>query len=110
MFIVGEKITILKSIISQNLICPNCNKKNSTKVSILGIYKHLVQIPFISGGKYGESICTNCKKSINLKDMPANIKLAYFELKETVKTPIWFYSGLIMIKTLVLIKIFSKYA
>ena len=41
--------------------------------------------------------------------MPDLIKLAYYELKETVKTPIWFFGGLITIKVLVLIKIFSKY-
>ncbi|MDV7187158.1 hypothetical protein R3X25_07675 [Lutibacter sp. TH_r2] len=109
MFLAGKKSTILKSENSLDLVCPKCNSKNSTKVSILGYYKHLIQIPFLSGGKFGVSECKKCKQQYNLKNMPANIKLAYFELKETSKTPIWFYSGLIIIKSLVLIKIFSKY-
>jgi len=109
MFLIGKKSFILKSEISKNIICPKCKKVNSTKVSILGVYKHLIQIPFISGGKYGESICANCNGIIKLKNMPAEIKLAYYELKETVKTPIWFYTGLIIVKILVLIKIFSRY-
>ncbi|WP_456377834.1 hypothetical protein [Lutibacter sp.] len=109
MFLAGKKTFILKNKLSKGIACPSCNKKNSTKIFILGVYKHLVQIPFISGGKLGESICTNCNNTIKLKDMPAAIKLAYFELKETTKTPIWFYTGLIIIKTLVLVKIFSKY-
>lgn len=109
MFLAGKKSTILKSEISQDLTCPKCNAKNATKVLILGFYKHLVQIPFLSGGKSGASECGKCKQQYTLKNMPANIKLAYFELKETTKTPFWFYAGLIVIKTLVLIKIFSKY-
>lgn len=109
MFLAGKKSVVLKGETSQNLTCPKCEAKNSTKVSILGFYKHLIQIPFLSGGKSGISECTKCKQHYTLKNMPATIKLAYFELKETTKTPIWFYSGLIVIKTLVLVKIFSKY-
>ncbi|SDX49380.1 hypothetical protein SAMN05444411_10661 [Lutibacter oricola] len=109
MFLAGKKSTILKSEHSQDLTCPKCNKKNATKVSIIGTYKHLFSIPFLSGGKSGTSECNKCKQQYTLQNMPANIKLAYFELKETTKTPIWFFTGLIVIKSLVLIKIFSKY-
>ncbi|WP_299523193.1 hypothetical protein [uncultured Lutibacter sp.] len=99
----------MKSETSNEVTCPKCNTQNSTKVSIIGVYKHLVQIPFLSGGKSGESICISCNQKFTLKNMPASIKLAYFELKETVKTPIWFFSGLIVVKVLVLVKIFSRY-
>lgn len=109
MFLAGKKTSILKSETSKEVTCPKCITKNSTKVFIIGVYKHLVQIPFLSGGKYGESTCSNCNQVYTLKNMPAAIKLAYYELKETVKTPIWFYSGLIVVKTAVLVKIFSKY-
>lgn len=109
MFLAGKKSTILKSETSQEVTCPKCNSQKSTTVSILGFYKHLIQIPFLSGGKSGVSECSKCKQHYKLKNMPATIKLAYFELKETTKTPIWFYGGLIGIKVLVLIKIFSKY-
>ncbi len=109
MFIAGKKSTILKSKTSQEVICPKCNAKNATKVSIIGYYKHLIQIPFLSGGKSGISECFNCNQQYILKDMPDLVRLAYFELKETTKTPLWFYTGLVVIKTLVLVKIFSKY-
>ena len=109
MFLAGKKNSELKSETLQEVICPNCNNKNTTKVSVIGIYKHLFHIPFLSGGKIGTSVCESCKHKYELKTMPSSIKLAYYELKETVKTPIWFYAGLIGIKTLVLIKIFSKY-
>ena len=109
MFLAGKKSAVLKSNTSKEVICPKCNTINSTQISILGIYKHLLQIPFLSSKKSGKSICYNCNQEYGLKNMPNSIKLAYFELKETTKTPIWFFTGLIVIKTLVLIKIFSKY-
>lgn len=109
MFLAGKKTSILKSECSSELICPKCNSKSSTNVSVIGTYKHLLHIPFLAGGKTGASICNKCNQQFTQKNMPALIKLAYFELKETSKTPVWFYIGIISIKVLVLIKIFSKY-
>jgi len=109
MFLAGKKSSILKSKISKGIICTNCKTNGSTKITVLGFYKHLLQIPFISGGKTGTSNCAKCNQTYELKNMPAAIKLTYYELKETLKTPIWFYTGLIILKTLILIKIFSKY-
>ena len=105
----GKKITELKSELSSDIVCPKCDSTNTTKVIIIGVYKHLFQIPFISGGKTGKSICMNCNTNFKLSSMPPNIKLAYYELKENVKTPFWFYIGIVFIKILVLIKIFGKY-
>ena len=109
MFLAGKKYTVLESNTSKEVICPKCHTENTTKVSIIGIYKHLVQIPFLSGGKSGKSICTHCNETYELKNMPNTIKLANYELKETSKNPIWFYTGLIIVKILVIVKIFSRY-
>jgi hypothetical protein len=105
----GKKSSELKQKTNEEIICPNCLTKNTTKISVIGVYKHMFHIPFISGGKYGVSVCTNCNHTFELPKMPMAIKLAYFELKETAKTPIWFYTGLIGVKVLVLLKIFSRY-
>lgn len=105
----GKKSSELKQEILQEIVCPNCLSENTTKVTVTGVYKHLFHIPFLSGGKLGSSVCTNCNHTFELPKMPMDIKLAYYELKETAKTPIWFYSGLIGIKVLVLVKIFSRY-
>jgi len=109
MLLAGKKTSELKREIAKTVICPKCNSLNSTQVSVIGIYKHLFHIPFLSGGKHGKSNCVHCNQKYELSKMPDSIKLAYYELKETVKTPVWFYIGLIGIKTLVLIKIFSRY-
>lgn len=109
MILAGKKTSELKKEIAKTVVCPKCNALNSTNVSVIGVYKHLFHIPFLSGGKLGVSVCSDCNQKYELSKMPDAIKLAYYELKETVKTPIWFYAGLIGIKTLVLIKIFSRY-
>jgi len=109
MLLIGKKKSKIKSKISKDIMCPQCGTPNSTMVSVIGVYNHFLQIPFLSGGKRGRSVCTNCNQAYELQQMPGPIKLAYYELKETVKTPLWFYSGLIIVKTLVLIKIFSRY-
>ena len=105
----GKKSSQLKQGTPKEIICPNCLSKNTTKVAVIGIYKHLFHIPFISGGKYGTSVCTNCSHTFELPKMPMAIKLAYYELKDSTKTPLWFYTGLIGVKVLVLVKIFSRY-
>lgn len=109
MFLAGKKNTELNSYNAPKVICPNCNTKNSTVVFVFGTYKHLLQIPFLAGAKFGKSICNNCKQTYNLSTMPDAIKLAYYELKEVTKTPFWFYIGVVAIKLLVIIKILSKY-
>lgn len=109
MFLAGKKSAELKCKTVPEVFCPNCDTKNSTVVFVFGTYKHLIQIPFLAGGKFGKSVCSNCNFTLNLDSMSDTIKLAYYELKETVRTPIWFYAGTIFIKILVLIKIFSKY-
>ena len=109
MVLAGKKTSELKCETAQEFICPNCNTKNSTVVSVIGTYKHLFHIPFFAGSKFGKSVCSNCNLTLNLDKMPNAIKLAYYELKETAKTPFWFFSGTFAIKVLVLIKIFSRY-
>lgn len=109
MTVAGIKTSELKNTISKEIICPNCTHKNTTKVFIIGNYKHLLSVPFFSSGKHGVSICTNCNHTFHSKEMPDSIKLAYYELKEITKTPIWHYTGVILVKSFVLIKIFSKY-
>lgn len=109
MILFGKKSSELKQKTPEEITCPKCNTTNTTKVSVIGIYKHIIQVPFISSGKSGKSICTKCGETFKLNTMPNSIKLAYYELKETATTPFWFYSGLIGVKTLILIKIFSRY-
>jgi len=109
MFLAGINKKALKSTQLTHIICPSCNKENTTNIAVIGAYKHLLQIPFLASKKEALSTCSSCQNSLEYHNMSDSIKLAYHELKDITKTPIWFYSGIIGIKTLVLIKIFSKY-
>ena len=109
MFLAGKKNTVLNSKTDSKIICPSCTTKNNTVVFVFGSYKHLLQIPFFAGAKFGKSVCSNCNQTYDLSKMPDAIKLSYYELKEVTKTPLWFYIGGIVIKVLVIIKIISKY-
>lgn len=109
MWLAGKKQFLLKTKTLSNASCKNCNANNSLQIHIFGSYKAILNIPFLAGKKFGLAVCEHCTKTTEYEKMPTDVKLAYFELKETVKNPIWFYSGLIAIKTLVLLKIFSKY-
>ncbi|MDP2089891.1 MAG: hypothetical protein Q8J84_10885 [Flavobacteriaceae bacterium] len=102
--IVGKKTRILKSE-NPKITCPKCQKTATITLKILGDYGHLFQIPFISKGKRGESKCSHCQQVLPHQEMQHDLKLAYFELKETAKIPIWFFAGLIAIKVLVIYKI-----
>jgi ribosomal protein L40E len=109
MFLAGKKSIELNTTNAPKVICPSCNAKNSTMVFVFGSYKHLLQIPFLAGPKFGKSVCNNCNQTFTLSEMPDAIKLAYYELKEITKTPFWFYIGGVVIKLLIIIKILSKY-
>lgn len=109
MFLAGKKSTELNKTNAPKVICPSCNTKNSTLVFVFGTYKHLLQIPFLAGKKFGKSVCSNCNQTYDFTKMPDSIKLAYYELKEITKTPFWFYIGAVIIKLLVIVKILSKY-
>ena len=102
--IVGKKSSVLK-MDNPAIVCVNCKKSNTITLRILGDYGHLFQIPFISKGKRGESECNHCKQVLPHQEMSNDLKLAYFELKENAKIPIWFFAGLITIKILVIYKI-----
>lgn len=105
----GKKQQLLKTGTLNNTICTNCNSNNLTEIQVFGTYKYFLNIPFLAGKKFGLAVCKRCKDSIEYDKMPVETKLAYFELKETVKNPLWFYSGFIAIKILILVKIFTKY-
>ena len=102
--IVGKKSSVLKTV-NPEIVCANCKKTNTITLQIVGDYGHLFQIPFISKGKRGESKCSHCNQILPHQEMKQDLKLAYFELKETAKIPIWFFTGLIAIKILVIYKI-----
>jgi hypothetical protein len=64
-------------------------------------YVHFFYIPYLPAGKTGVSYCSNCKQVMVDKDMPANLKAAYQQLKAKTKIPIWMFSGLVLMILLI---------
>ena len=93
MIIYGQKS---KELAHQTLFenCPNCGASNCVELFVLQNYAHVFWIPSFPVGKTGVSQCSNCKKVLKLKEMPADFKSAYQNLKSQTKTPIWTFIGI----------------
>jgi hypothetical protein len=93
MIIYGTKAPLLKTEYA-GIPCPNCKTNHSIQISIFQRYAHVFWIPFFPIGKTGVSVCGNCRQVLKLKEMPADLRLSYDNLKLQTKTPIWTFSGL----------------
>ena len=81
--------------------CPNCGSQNSTELYIFQKYAHVFWIPFFPMGKTAVSQCDHCKKVLKLKEMPAGYTSSYENFKSQLKTPIWTFTGLVLLVVLI---------
>jgi hypothetical protein len=77
--------------------CPHCNSQNCIDMKVLQKYGHLYWIPFVPMKKMGVSECTHCKQVLELPQMPDHLKAKYEEIKARTKTPLWTFSGLVLL-------------
>jgi hypothetical protein len=101
MYIIGHKSILMAKEMAQEK-CPNCASNHSVEIEVFQKYVHFFYIPYLPAGKTGVSYCSNCKQSMLDKDMPANLKEAYQQLKAKTKIPIWMFSGLVLMILLIL--------
>jgi hypothetical protein len=87
--------------------CPNCGRQNSTELYVFQKYAHIFWIPFFPTGKTAVTQCDHCKQVLKPKEMPSSIKLAYENVKSQTKTPVWTFSGLVILAILVSIGVVS---
>jgi hypothetical protein len=100
MYIIGHKsISLAKEMVQDK--CPNCASNHSVEMEVFQKYVHFFYIPYLPAGKTGVSYCSNCKQSMLDKDMPANLKEAYQQLKAKTKIPIWMFSGVVLMILLI---------
>jgi len=95
MIIYGTKATLLKTehVLQKCLSCSN----PTLYINVYSRYAHIFWIPFFPIGKTGVSVCTNCKQTLKLKEMPESYKIDYENIKGQTKIPIWHFSGLFII-------------
>jgi hypothetical protein len=105
----GKRSLIIKKYTDHTHACPHCRGLN-LEVKVEKYYYHLFYIPFFpSRGKFAHVTCGNCGKPY--KD-PVLEEDYYVELEDEyekrTKTPIYLYSGLILVGLLTLFMVFSN--
>ena len=83
--------------------CESCHKQGNMEMLVFKDYAHIFWIPFFPIGTKGISQCGHCKHALELKQMPGSLKLTYQNLKAQAKTPVWMYSGLMLVAVLIFI-------
>src|ERR1044071_3132481 len=101
MIIYGRRSTHLKSIQLPNETCPNCNTKGTMAMSVYSQFAHIFWIPTFPIGRDGGSQCMNCKQVLTKQQMPKYLRMQYDQLVAQTRVPIWSWSGLAAIITLI---------
>jgi len=108
MIVYGYRSTHLRSALLQNTKCPNCETKNQMTASVYGRHVHIFWIPLFPAGKTSVFECQHCHKGFKKKELNEDGKLAFKNFKSSVKTPLWKYSGLLIIGLLIALGVYSS--
>jgi hypothetical protein len=79
--------------------CPKCESKASIMYNVYSRYIHITLIPIFPVSKIIDAECNNCKEIFEYENLSEDIKIKLQNEKEinTLKTPIWMFSGLIIL-------------
>lgn len=103
MIIYGSRASRLGSFDVENTKCQHCESYSTQHVSFFGKYAYLYWIPIFPIGKVAVAECTNCLKTIEKNEFPADLKGAAEEAKAQIKSPWWHWIGVLIIAALVAI-------
>jgi hypothetical protein len=96
MVVFGSKATEVATEIVQDK-CSNCGTQNSVRMTVFQKYAHVFWIPFFPIGKTGLTQCSHCKQVLEKKEFPVYLRSSYEILKQKGKTPVWTFSGIILL-------------
>jgi hypothetical protein len=88
--------------------CPHCGTKNSLTLSVFQKYAHVFWIPLFPMSKIGVSQCDHCKQVLEHKEMPSTLLSAYENLKAQTKTPLWAFSGLVLLAVIIVLAVIQS--
>lgn len=97
MIIYGTRAVSLDSFELTAQPCENCGTEGSLVLTIFRKHAHIFWIPMVPLGKKGVSVCTNCKNTLKVSEMPEPLKMEYQSVKNSVKGPIWQFTGLVLV-------------
>lgn len=97
MIFYGTRGTKIKEGKINNVVCPNCDNLTSMNYGIYGKYAHLYWIPTFPIGKKNIVECNSCKKTFDVKGLPQAIQSKFEFEKQGARTPIWYFTGIVLI-------------
>ena len=96
LFIFGTRYSHLKSF-HTSLTCPNCKNPETITMSVFQKYFHMMRVSVIPLDKTAATQCSECKEMRRRESFPVDFHLVYGEIYSQVKTPIWCYTGAVII-------------
>jgi hypothetical protein len=95
--------TNAKAIATENLYdnCVKCGTADSVQMTVFQKYATLFWIPFFPIGKTGTTECNHCKHVMLEKEFSTAEINSYKNLKAKGKTPIWTFTGLVILTALI---------
>lgn len=103
MLISGKRTVFIKTKVSKREICPNCNSKRTSLISIVRKHVHLFWIPMFPLKKKGIVHCLNCHSVQFAKEMPMQVKLECDELMKEARGPLWQFSGSLLLVLFIIV-------
>lgn len=81
--------------------CVSCGSEHTTEPHMEQRYAHVFWVPLFPVGKRGSTFCHHCKLARASKDLDPQTRLLVNDLKKEVRTPVWMYSGLLILGLLI---------
>ncbi len=80
--------------------CPSCGTEGSVALHVVQKYAHGIFIPAFPLGKKAITVCGHCKQTLEGKELSPSAQMVYQSARSQFKTPIWMWSGVIIIALL----------
>lgn len=100
---VGKKHLLTESLDGK---CPKCNSDDSISMEVSAKYFHIFWIPFATYGKKVFVICLKCRFNWDLDFLPQQFKEQYAQIKSSIHTPRYLFTGLVLTLLIIVFFIF----
>ena len=105
----GHYSTLIKSEASYYTTCPICGQNGNTVFSVHGKCYHVMFVPFFPTGTQLSAHCTNCNTMLDYTQMPEDLKKEIYEFRKKQRSPLWHYTGLILVFLAISFIVFIMY-
>lgn len=87
------------------VVCPYCQKRDTTEALVFMRYAHIWYIPIFPTGKRLVTSCVHCKAAYDRKTMPPELAERTAEIEKTTKYPLKYWFLLLVIGSLFLVSL-----